>query len=189
MLGCCQSAALPPLATVAKTAQGFKDARHLTSYLSQQLRTDHQRQAASRSYKIIHDGLRSLQVSVVHKRPIQLIADSANHFSVKLSLFICMLAACSGSPPQCSTFSSTNIIVANVAGLTMCGEFSSGNRAIVVCSGSVGLSFSSMVDFKIDSLAFTSCRGEYGPVTPPSLPSFLTANNVHAALLLQSTLN
>ena len=110
MLGCCQSAALPPLATVAETAQGFKDARHLTSYLSQQLRTDHQRQAASRSYKIIHDGLRSLQVSVVHKRPIQLIAnatDSANHFSVKLSLFICMLAACSGSPPQCSTFSST----------------------------------------------------------------------------------
>ena len=94
---------------VAETAQGFKDARHLTSYLSQQLRTDHQRQAASRSYKIIHDGLRSLQVSVVHKRPIQLIAnatDSANHFSVKLSLFICMLAACSGSPPQCSTFSS-----------------------------------------------------------------------------------
>ena len=46
----------------------------------------------------------------MHKRPIQLIAnatDSANnHFSVKLSLFICMLAACSGSPPQCSTFSS-----------------------------------------------------------------------------------
>ena len=110
VLGCCQSAALPPLATVAETAQGFKDARHLTSYLSQQLRTNHQRQAASRSYKIIHDGLRSLQVSVVHKRPIQLIAnatDSADHFSVKLSLFICMLAACSGSPPQCSTFSST----------------------------------------------------------------------------------
>ena len=104
-----ESAALPPLATVAETAQGFKDARHLTSYLSQRLRTDHQRQAASRSYKIIHDGLRSLQVSVVHKRPIQLIAnatDSANHFSVKLSPFICMLAACSGSPPQCSTFSS-----------------------------------------------------------------------------------
>ena len=118
MLGCCQSAALPPLATVAETAQGFKDARHLTSYLSQQLRTDHQRQAASRSYKIIHDGLRSLQVSVVHKRPIQLIAnatDSANHFSVKLSLFICMLAACSGSPPQCSTFSSSSIVGASMS--------------------------------------------------------------------------
>ena len=115
MLGCCQSAALPPLTTVAETAQGFKDARHLTSYLSQQLRTDHQRQAASRSYKIIHDGLRSLQVSVVHQRPIQQIAnatDSANHFSVKLSLFICMLAACSGSPPQCSTFSSICISIA-----------------------------------------------------------------------------
>ena len=31
---------------------------------------------------------------------------SAHHFSVKLSIFMCMLAACSGSPPQCSTFSS-----------------------------------------------------------------------------------
>ena len=46
----------------------------------------------------------------------------------------------------------TNITVANVAGLTIHGEFSSGNRATVVCSGSVGLSLSSMVDFKIDSL-------------------------------------
>ena len=122
MLGCCQSAALPPLATVAETAQGFKDARHLTSYLSQQLRTDHQRQAASRSYKIIHDGLRSLQVSVVHKRPIQLIAnatDSANHFSVKLSLFICMLAACSGSPSQCSTFSSMYCVDVSAASMNV----------------------------------------------------------------------
>ena len=51
----------------------------------------------------------------------------------------------------------TNIIVANVARLTMCGESSSGNRATVVCSGSVGLSFTSMVDFKMQYLGFTAC--------------------------------
>ena len=79
----------------------------------------------------------------------------------------------------------TNITVANVAGLTMCGESSSGNGATIVCSGSVGLLFTSMVDFKIDSLAFTSCSREY--VTPPSFLPMPTANNVHAALLLQST--
>ena len=69
----------------------------------------------------------------------------------------------------------TNITVANVAGLTMCGESSSGNRATIVCSGSVGLSFTSMVDFKIDSLSFTSCSRNG---IPP-------ASNY--ALLLQST--
>ena len=35
---------------------------------------------------------------------------SAHHFSVKLSLFMCMLAACSGLPPQCSTFSSIDAV-------------------------------------------------------------------------------
>ena len=55
----------------------------------------------------------------------------------------------------------TNITVANVSRLTMRGESSSGNRAIVVCSGSVGLRFTSMVEFKIDSLAFTSCSRKY----------------------------
>ena len=50
-----------------------------------------------------------------------------------------------------------NITVANVARLTMRGESSSGNMATVVCSGSVGLSFTSMVDFKIHSLGFTFC--------------------------------
>ena len=34
------------------------------------------------------------------------VTNSAYHFSVKLSLLMCMLAACSGSPPQCSAFSS-----------------------------------------------------------------------------------
>ena len=39
----------------------------------------------------------------------------------------------------------------------MCGESSSGYVATVVCNGSVGLRFTSMVDFKIHSLTFTSC--------------------------------
>ena len=57
----------------------------------------------------------------------------------------------------------TNITVVNVTRLTLCGESSSGNRATVVCSGSVGLSFTSMVEFKIDFLSFTSCnRKLYG---------------------------
>ena len=50
-----------------------------------------------------------------------------------------------------------SITVANISRLTMCGESSSGYIATVVCNGSVGLRFTSMVDFKIHSLAFTSC--------------------------------
>ena len=69
----------------------------------------------------------------------------------------------------------TNITVANVTRLTMHGESSSGNTATVVCSGTVGLSFTGMVDFKIDSLSFTSC----------SRNGIHPANNY--ALLLQST--
>ena len=49
-----------------------------------------------------------------------------------------------------------NITVANVAGLTMWGEFSSDNRATIVRKGSVGFSFTYMVNFIIYSLAFTS---------------------------------
>ena len=52
----------------------------------------------------------------------------------------------------------TNITVAKVDRLTMREESSSGNIATVVCTGSVGLSFTNMVGFKIDSLAFTSCN-------------------------------
>ena len=69
----------------------------------------------------------------------------------------------------------TNITVANVTSLTMHGESSSSIIATVVCSGTVGLSFTSMVDFKIDYLSFTSCSRNG---IPP-------ANNY--ALLLQST--
>ena len=73
----------------------------------------------------------------------------------------------------------TNITVTNVAGLTMCGESSSGNIATVVCGGSVGLSFTNIVDFNIYSLAFTSYRSlSYGK-HPAS----------NSALLLQSTQN
>ena len=69
----------------------------------------------------------------------------------------------------------TNITVTNVVKLTMHGESSSGSRATVVCSGSVGLTFASMVEFKIDSLAFAFCS-RYYPL------SYFT-------LLLQSTQN
>ena len=51
----------------------------------------------------------------------------------------------------------TNITVANVARLTMRGEPTSSNIAAIVCDGPVGLSFTSMVELKILSLAFTSC--------------------------------
>ena len=52
---------------------------------------------------------------------------------------------------------SMNITAANISSLTMRGESSSGYVARVVCNGSVGFSFTSMVDFKIHSLTFTSC--------------------------------
>ena len=50
----------------------------------------------------------------------------------------------------------TNITVVNVTRLTIHGEFSSGNVATVVRNGSVGFSFTNMVDFNIYFLAFTS---------------------------------
>ena len=75
----------------------------------------------------------------------------------------------------------TNITVANVTRLTMCGESSSGNRATVICSGPVGLSFTSIVNFKIHSLTFTSCnrllKSDFGVDYDP----------LYAALGLQST--
>ena len=76
----------------------------------------------------------------------------------------------------------TNITVTNVARLTMHGESYSGNIATVVCSESVGLSFTSMVDLKIDSLAFTSCSRKYAI----SIPDILQPT-VNVALHLQST--
>ena len=65
--------------------------------------------------------------------------------------------------------------VANVARLTMRGGSSSGNRATVVCSESVGLSFTNVVEFKIHSLAFTSCSRRYALILPPFPPIFVCA--------------
>ena len=62
----------------------------------------------------------------------------------------------------------------------MCGESSSDNRATVVCNWSVGLSFTSMVEFKMYSLAFIFCGSVVKYV--PGFPSTF----VYAALELQS---
>ena len=51
----------------------------------------------------------------------------------------------------------TNITVVNVTRMTMRGESSSGNIPTIVCNWVVGLSFTSMVEFKMHSLAFTFC--------------------------------
>ena len=71
----------------------------------------------------------------------------------------------------------TNITVANVDRLTMRGESSSGKIATVICSGPVGLSFTSIVEFKMHSLAFTSCSRLF----------VLNYNYVYGAMYLQST--
>ena len=68
-----------------------------------------------------------------------------------------------------------NITVANVARLTMWGESSSDNIAKIVRNGSVGFSFTNMVDFNIYSLAFTSYNRSW---------SYIGSNS---ALFLQST--
>ena len=73
-----------------------------------------------------------------------------------------------------------NITVANVARLTMRGESSSGNIATVVHNGSVGFSFTNMVDFNIYSLAFTSYKKSW------SYGSHPVSNS---ALFLRSTQN
>ena len=86
-----------------------------------------------------------------------------------------------------------NITVANVTRLTMRGESSSDNRATIVCSESVGLNFTNMTEFKIYSLAFTSCNRKYAiagrdiPVTDVSVIPHDIVLIVHVALLLQST--
>ena len=71
----------------------------------------------------------------------------------------------------------TNITVANVARLTMHGESYSGKIATVVCGGLVGFSFTRMVDFKINSLAFASCSRKYAIYLPHIL---LATVHVHA---------
>ena len=68
------------------------------------------------------------------------------------------------------------ITVANVTGLTMHGESSSGSKATVVRNGSVGFSFMNMVDFSVYSLVFTSF-------------SYGGSSSSNIALGLQSTQN
>ena len=75
----------------------------------------------------------------------------------------------------------TNITVDDVTRLMMYGEFSSDNMTTIVRNGSVGFSFSSMVDFNIHSLVFTSYN--YRLLSYGSHP----ASN--SALLLRSTHN
>ena len=75
------------------------------------------------------------------------------------------------------------ITVANVTGLTMHGESSSGSKATVVRNGSVGFSFMNMVDFSVYSLVFTSFKIPYYFISFGSRP----ASNF--ALGLQSTQN
>ena len=75
-----------------------------------------------------------------------------------------------------------NITVAEVTGLTMYAESSSANRPTIVCSVSVGLSFTRMVNFKMHSLAFTSCSRKY----TIALPGY-SSTTIYVALFLQST--
>ena len=70
-------------------------------------------------------------------------------------------------------FLDADITVANVARLTMHGE--TGKIATVVCNTLVGFSFTKMKEFKISSIAFTSCSSTF------------PAGNSNHALLLQST--
>ena len=86
----------------------------------------------------------------------------------------------------------TNITVTNVDRLAMRGESSSGYRATIVCSGSVGINFTNIAEFKIDSLAFTSCNRKYAIVLPDiSQTNVFQPDNLslilHAVLLLHST--
>ena len=70
----------------------------------------------------------------------------------------------------------TTIAVANISRLIMLGESFSGNTVKIVCSESVGLSFTSIENLKIDSVAFISCSRSGG--------NFPASN---FSLLLQST--
>ena len=69
-----------------------------------------------------------------------------------------------------------NMTVANVTSLTLFGESSPGNIATVVCNGPVGLSFTSMANFKIQYLAFAFFGRDSGSAS----------SNNKSALLLNS---
>ena len=75
----------------------------------------------------------------------------------------------------------TNITVSDVTSLTIRGESSSGNLPTVVCNGQFGFSFKNLVDFKMSSLAFTSCNRS------SSVDNRLASLASNAALFFQST--
>ena len=76
------------------------------------------------------------------------------------------------------------ISVSNVTRLTMCGESSSDNIATVVRNGSVGFSFTNMVDFTIYCLVFTSYNRSrsYGS-HPASNSAMLLQSSLHSKLV------
>ena len=78
-----------------------------------------------------------------------------------------------------------NITVVNVVRLTMCGESSSYNMATIVRNGSVGFSFTNMVDFNIYSLAFTSYKRSWSYGSHPASNSalFFLQSIQHAKLV------
>ena len=65
----------------------------------------------------------------------------------------------------------------------MHGESSSGNIATIVCLGSVGLSFTNMVEFKIYSLQFTACSRSFGSCPPNRYYALLLQSTRHASLI------
>ena len=65
----------------------------------------------------------------------------------------------------------------------MQGESSSGNIAKIVCHGSVGLSFTNMVEFKIYSLEFTACSRSFGGPLPSRYYALLLQSTQYAALV------
>ena len=77
-----------------------------------------------------------------------------------------------------------NITVANVARLTMRGELSSDNIATIVRNGSVGFSFTNMVDFNIYSLAFTSYNRSWSYGSHPVSNSALFLQSAQNAKLV-----
>ena len=67
-----------------------------------------------------------------------------------------------------------NITVADKTSLIMRGGSFSGNIATIVCNGPVGLNFSNMVNFKIQSLGFTSCSRTF-PISRETEWNLITA--------------
>ena len=67
-----------------------------------------------------------------------------------------------------------NITVADKTSLIMHGGSFSGHTATIVCNGPVGLNFSNMVNFKIQSLGFTSCSRTF-PISRETEWNLITA--------------